>query len=352
MSFETLSYVYQLSDFDTSGSNITPPDEQGARAQGNPPFDITLSTGATPFQLQLEDGSDDGFDEINSADQLLTEPITLDGVTYPVGSRVLVNYVLEDDNGFQLYSITIGSGNTANNDTTAVITNAPMVPGQQYTFTSEGNIGNGEIAYSTLACFVAGTLVKIPDGETAVEALREGDLVVCRDGRHVPLRLVLRTQVRAKDLAGNPNLRPVRIQAGALGAGLPTRDLLVSRQHRMLVTSPIAKRMFGTPEVLIAAAKLLQLPGVRVEPGQDPVDYFHLILEDHEVIFAEGAPTESLLTTPKALQALSADALAELRTLFPQAIDADPARPIPADKQQRRFIARHRKNKKQVMQRA
>ena len=79
----TLGHVYQLGDFDTSGSNITPPDEQGAQASGSPPFDITLSAGASGQQIIVDDTADTGLDEINFAGQTIDQPITLDGTTYP-----------------------------------------------------------------------------------------------------------------------------------------------------------------------------------------------------------------------------------------------------------------------------
>ncbi|MEM7440268.1 MAG: Hint domain-containing protein [Pseudomonadota bacterium] len=356
MSFETLSYVYQLSDFDTSGSNITPPDEQGAQAQGSPPFNITLSPGASPFQVNLEDGSDDGFDEVNSADQLLTQPVTLDGVTYPIGSRILVNYGLEDANGFQLFSITIGAGNSGNNDTTAVITNSPLVPGQQYTFIREFNVGRSEIPYATVACFVRGTQILTSGGEVAVEDLRAGDQVICKNGHPKTLRMVLSTDVDVAKLQANPKLRPIRIKAGALGPGLPARALWVSPQHRMLVSSVVAKRMFGTPEVLISATKLAPLPGVRIDDSKRDLRYFHLVFDRHEIVFAESAPAESLLIAPAALKTMSLEARQELAALFPHAVAGNgaitTARLIPDGKSQRELVARLLKNHKKVVESA
>ena len=91
-------------------------------------------------------------------------------------------------------------------------------------------------------------------------------------------------------------LWPVRICVGALGNGLPERDLLVSRQHRMLVSSRIALRMFGQADVLIPAIRLTALPGIAIDTNVTEVEYFHILLANHEVVFAEGAATESLYT--------------------------------------------------------
>lgn len=134
MTIETLQWVCQLSDFETVGGNIAPPDEQGARAQGSPPFNLQLKATAQPIQVQIDDGGNDGFDEINSANQVLNAPVTIDGTTYPAGTRIFVNYGLEDASGLRVYSITIGGTKSGNNTTTALISEGPLTPGQQYTF--------------------------------------------------------------------------------------------------------------------------------------------------------------------------------------------------------------------------
>src|SRR5690606_41194845 len=64
------------------------------------------------------------------------------------------------------------------------------------------------------------------------------------------------------DLAMNPKLCPVRITAGALGNGMPEQDLMVSPQHRVLIRSKIALRMFNITEVLIPAIKLCDMDGI------------------------------------------------------------------------------------------
>ena len=155
------------------------------------------------------------------------------------------------------------------------------------------------------------------------------------------------------DLRANPKRLPVCILAGALGEGLPSRDLLVSRQHRMLVNSKIALRMFNSPEVLIPAIKLTALPGIFVDETIEEVEYFHLLFDRHEVIFAEGAPTESLFTGPEALKSLSAAARREIFDIFPELENTthspDPARLIPQGRQQAQLVARHLKNDKPLL---
>lgn len=158
----------------------------------------------------------------------------------------------------------------------------------------------------------------------------------------------------ARALAQHENLRPICITAGALGQGLPTRDLIVSRQHRMLVSSRIARRVLGCSDVLLPAIRLTALPGVYVNHSCQQVAYFHMLFSRHEVIFAEDAPTESLYPGPQALDALSAASRQEVLTLFPQLqfLNYPPgaARPIPPVAAQKQMILRHAKNNKPLLE--
>jgi len=106
--------------------------------------------------------------------------------------------------------------------------------------------------------------------------------------------------------------------------------------------------MFGQREVLIAAIRLTSLPGIFIESKQNEVEYFHLLFEKHEVIFAEGAPTESFFTGPEALASMSQEAKEEILTILPQinnsSYSPEPAFHIPCGKLQKRLVARHAKN--------
>lgn len=210
-------------------------------------------------------------------------------------------------------------------------------------------------SYSDVVCFAAGTHIATPHGNRPVESLIAGDLLITKSGDPKPLVLNMSRALSDQDLRDNPKLYPVRISAGALGNGLPARDLLVSRQHRILITSKIAKRMFGTTEVLLPAIKLTELPGIYVDESVASVIYHHLLLESHQVIFAESAPAESLLTGEEALQTLAPDALEELQVLFPQLIEmksSEPASLIPSANGQKRLVARHSQNRQPLHSRS
>lgn len=226
--------------------------------------------------------------------------------------------------------------------------------GDSITFSNSGDI-TFTVDNTGLICFAAGTLIRTTRGDRAIESLRPGDRIIVEDeAQPAVLRWIGARAVDLTEPTPDPDkLRPVRIMAGALGNGLPKRDLLVSRQHRMLLRSKIAQRMFGTSEVLIPAIKLTELPGIFVDESVKSVTYLHLLFDLHQVIFAEGAPSESLYTGPEALKALNSEAREEILTLFPEVADLDytpePARLIPDGKLQKQVIARHLKNKKAVL---
>lgn len=179
-------------------------------------------------------------------------------------------------------------------------------------------------------CFTPGTLIATPDGAVAVEDLRAGDLLSTADAGAQPLAWVGRRRISAEDLALSANLRPIRIAAGALGQGLPKRDLTVSPQHRVLLRGGALSRLTGHDEALLAVKHLVGLPGIAEAPLEAGVDYIHLLCADHQILFAEGAPTESLLMGPEAKKMLSPASLAELNEIFPDldALIPPPARPL------------------------
>ncbi len=133
-------------------------------------------------------------------------------------------------------------------------------------------------------CFTPGTLIETATGPCPVEDIAEGDLVVTRDRGPQPVRWVSRRAV-----PGKGRNAPVRIRRGALGN---RRDLVVSRQHRVLIEGWRAELLFGADEVFVSAAHLVDGAAIRVEPCRE-VTYLHLLFDRHEVIHAEGLPTES-----------------------------------------------------------
>ncbi|WP_299699817.1 Hint domain-containing protein [uncultured Tateyamaria sp.] len=324
MPLYTLQWVYQLDDFDTSGGNITPPNERSAQAQGDPPFSIRLDPSAQPMQIVIDD-DDPNFNEApTDTNQVLASPVTIDNVTYPAGSQVVINYVLTDDNGFEGFSITIGENNTGNNTTTAFISNQPMVPGQQYIFTDEGNIGRSPRPYSEFVCFTPGTRIRVPGGTRPVQKLKPGDLVSTMDHGPQPVQWVgTRTVPAIGDRV------PVTISAGILGT---RRDLTVSPNHRILLESGATEVLTGESRLLVAAKHLVNGDTIRSAPNGF-VTYVHIMFDAHRVVWANGCAAESFYLGPHARRTLDPDQTAEIIALFPELAhtncpEADMAYPI------------------------
>ncbi|WP_299350244.1 Hint domain-containing protein [uncultured Shimia sp.] len=216
-------------------------------------------------------------------------------------------------------------------------------PGGGYTTQTDPNEGD-------IPCFLAGTRIATPKGEVAVEDLQRGDLVLDAFGNLVAVRQVLSRRVAGHQARKDLKLRPICIKAGALGEGMPERDLFVSRQHRIMVSSPIASRMLDSAQVLVAAHQFVGAPGVDFVGPAEQFVYHHLLLERHAVVLAEGAPCESFLVASQSMISITQESREKVIADFPMAkcptYAAPSALPIPHRKKQARLIARHIKNAK------
>jgi hypothetical protein len=188
---------------------------------------------------------------------------------------------------------------------------------------------SSSVPVSTLfpPCFVAGTPIDTPEGPVAADRLRPGDHVLTLDRGARPLVWVGRRTVPATG-----RFAPVRFTPGAIGNAVA---LEVSPQHRMLVTGWRAELLFGEPEVLVAAAHLVDGDRITRAPRAD-VTYIHLMFDRHEIVVAAGVPSESF---NPGMAFLRRDPVTrtELAALFPQLPDPcetgapllPPVRPIP-----------------------
>ena len=159
-----------------------------------------------------------------------------------------------------------------------------------------------------LACFAAGTRIETECGMVAVEALRDGMLIETMDRGLQPLRRVL-----GKRVDGRGALAPVVIDTGVFGN---VRPLWLSPHHRMVVSGWRAELLTGEPEVLASARDLVDGNRIWVQPVEE-VAYFHLLLDRHEIVFAEGAPSESYHPLADDATDLSPATLAEIEAIFP-----------------------------------
>lgn len=157
-------------------------------------------------------------------------------------------------------------------------------------------------------CFVAGTLIETANGPRAVQDITVGDLVMTLDNGLQPVRWHGRRTVQA-----DGKMAPIRFAPGAIGND---RELLVSPQHRMLITGWRAELFFGEDEVLVAATHLVNGDTInRVRMRQ--VSYHHLMFDHHEVIFAQDVPTESFYPGDMILDG-DPELCEEISALFPE----------------------------------
>lgn len=206
---------------------------------------------------------------------------------------------------------------------------------------------------TNVVCFANGTRIATAQGAVKVEDLRPGDLVMTMDHGLQPLRWIGSRRLDRGDFRRNEKLRPIRLSAAALGMPATCGDLMVSPQHRIMLASPIAQRMFGCSEVLIAAKDLLEIEGIAIATDVASLSYYHLLFDDHEIVFANGMPAESLYLGTEARKALSREGLAEIHAIFPQIAVPNftpvACRPILSGKRARKLGWRHANNRKPLI---
>lgn len=308
------------------------PGAQDFSADGNSYYDMDGSGQET---FRIDDGPEQVFDGTSVYNATLT---------YVDGSTAQISAVLFQDVQGNTY---LSPEFSANSDQSAL----EAKPIQSLTLDSlygdrySGMTGSRE-RFDYVACFAAGTRIATVFGDLPVEQLRIGDAILTRDHGAQPVRWIGSARGRADGA-----WTPVRIEAGALGNGLPRRPLLLSQQHRVLVRSAIAGRMTGDPEVLVAAKRLLGLPGIALATDRDEVTYLHVLLDRHEILFAEGAPAESLLRKPGSDSdpATAGDPDGVLCHEF-GTCQLTPVRIIPKGHIQRRLVFRHLKNGQPLVQ--
>lgn len=200
------------------------------------------------------------------------------------------------------------------------------IPTGDFTISNASNVVPGDsptFDSLTTPCLVRGTMVQTTRGEIAVEDLETGDMVITRDHGAQPVRWI-----GSRSVMGLGDLAPIRIAKGAMGN---TRDLLVSPNHRMVLEGRQMDVLFGSSETLVAASLLVNDTNIRPAPMAS-VEYFHILFDTHEVIFAEGAATESFHPAEGGLDTLSQATRDEILKLFPQ-LEADVTTYGPAARQ-------------------
>lgn len=185
------------------------------------------------------------------------------------------------------------------------------------TGTSGGDTDSDTVVITILICVARGTLIRTPDGLVPVENLQIGDLVATLDRDPQPVRWIGSRKISAQDLAQDPDNYPIRLRAGALGPGSPSRDLLVTQNHRIFLQDWRAELLFGESQVLVPAKSLLNDSTICRDYSVDEIEYFHVLFDDHNVIFTEDAPTESLHPGLYLMSSMTQASQRELLRLLP-----------------------------------
>jgi hypothetical protein len=198
--------------------------------------------------------------------------------------------------------------------------------GAQYNVTFSSNRYESSLYLITdnfIMCFLSGTRIAVPSGETPVERIRVGDSVVTGNGP----QLVSWISSSCKDCANSAPVvfTPAALASPALslaeGAILPERPLKVSQQHCMVVTDDRARAFIGTDTFLLAAKHLINGDTIYLDHSAGEVEYFHLMFEQHQIVLAESAWSESFYPGPEALKNLTAAQKQDIYEVAPDLMD-------------------------------
>ena len=141
---------------------------------------------------------------------------------------------------------------------------------------------------AVVTCFLKGTTIRTADGDSNIEDLKVGDLLPTVFGGICPIQWIGRYPFKKSDptKAWVKDILPVRVARSALGPDVPHADLFVTKGHALLID-----------DVLVPAGSLINGTTITLYDARehDELEFFHIKLEDHDVIYAEGAPCETLL---------------------------------------------------------
>lgn len=193
------------------------------------------------------------------------------------GSATTMSYAVVSGNT----EVTVTDNTVTDGVTSQTFTFVGVEAQSDFVLQADGTGGEELVA----PCFATGTHIRTVRGEVAVEDLQVGDQVVTVSGATRPIRWIGHRHVDIRRHAQPESVRPVRVPAHAFGQGLPVRDLILSPDHALFQR-----------DVLVPVKHLVGAGGI--EPiGLRAVTYWHVELDAHDVVLAEGLPAESYLDT-------------------------------------------------------
>jgi len=242
------------------------------------------------------------------------------GLSAPADGVPLSARGFDVTDGFRLYTVTlveIGKGVDP-----LLVFNGEMPPAATDLWVVRAELETAAINRMTdqptgVICFTPGTRIRTARGEVPVEEITEGDQIQTKDNGLQQVLWKGEKRITGARLYAMPELRPIRLRAGALGVDRPEDDLVVSPSHRMLVKGAKARALFNADEVLVRASDLVDDRFVLRDLTLPAVTYVHLLLPRHEVVFANGLETESFHPAGEALDSVEAHSRARLIDMMP-----------------------------------
>ncbi|MEO0371749.1 MAG: Hint domain-containing protein [Pseudomonadota bacterium] len=299
----TLTLVMNVNAGDTNTIRI------GIADVADSAYDSTLLIAANSVQTDLIANDDD----LTMAPDATKTFDVLGNDTNTTGGTLFITHINgQEINGTTPITLPSGQDIIVNSDGTITVVSDSDEETVNFTYQVESTTGEVATAFVSLLsvpCFVAETMILTDKGERPVEDLSVGDMVITKDRGAQPIRWI-----GGRQLEATGDLAPILVKAGTFGAHA---DLAISPLHRILIKDVLAELLFGEPEVLVAAKDLVNGHTVKQIQG-GLVDYFHLLFDQHEVIYSAGLETESFLPGPHILHSFEADIVAEIREIFPE----------------------------------
>jgi hypothetical protein len=280
-------------------------------------FDLSPSFDPTQDRIKVTITDDDNFFDGDDAapgdDEIGSDANQTAVVTTPDGT-VIASGQIYDEAYAEIDTLDGGSGYLDRIEIAGqhlgYFSSVELTPGASYPVLSTEDVTDGsEIEYSffnSVPCYCSGTMIETASGLLPVDWLSTEDRVRTKDNGFQRILWVGQTKLSVAQMQDMPQLWPVTIHKGALGAGMPDHDLKVSANHRILVEGAQVQLLFGADEVFVPAKALINGDCVTSACPDTPTTFVHILCENHEVIRAEGLWAESFFTSEQALRMLSA----------------------------------------------
>ena len=295
--------------------------EEGSTATGTPIADEVAGVEFYVTDIDLNTWDDQvtiwAYDASGNALPIYLYPANSTAGDPPASSSTIDGDSLDETTPEDGYSLDAIGGAVDFDDAAGAV--LVQIPGDVHRIVvNYGNTGPGgqwiaisEIAFNdnVVPCFTQGTLIETDKGPRSIDDLEIGDLVRTKDNGFQRIRWIGSTTVPANNKYG-----PIVISKDALGKH---DELRVSPRHRILIDGWRADVLFGETEVLVSACHLKDGDKIYQATGGD-VTYYHMLFDDHQIIYSNGVETESLHPGKCAFKGLPKESRQEILELFPE----------------------------------